>query len=205
MTASTRILPYTQVLIKLLKGPLEYVDKNNWENLLQYQTELADFLQKIGLTLVLDEPDGYAYLKQTVSEDDSPDVSWVQRRAYTYEESIILVLLREMMAEFEISESPSRELIKKRREIKEYAELFFKENASRIKFLKEIDRLIDKAEENGFLYKTENHDVADEQKFRIRKIIKAKIDSETLEDFLRQLREHKEKISRMHGEITGGV
>ncbi|HJT73429.1 MAG TPA: DUF4194 domain-containing protein, partial [Chitinophaga sp.] len=102
----------------------------------------------------------------------------------------MLVLLREMMAEFEISESASRELIKKRREIKEYAELFFKEGASRIRFLKEIDRLIDKVEENGFLHKLENHEVADEQRFRIRKIIKAKVDSEVLGNFQQQLMEH---------------
>jgi hypothetical protein len=99
----------------------------------------------------------------------------------------MLVLLREMMAEFEISESASRELIKKRREIKEYAELFFKEGASRIKFLKEIDRLIDKVEESGFLHRMENHEVIDEQKFRIRKIIKAKVDSEALDNFHQQL------------------
>ena len=104
----------------------------------------------------------------------------------------MLVLLREMMAEFEVSEATTRELIKKRREIKEYAELFFKENASRVKFLKEIDRLIDKAEENGFLDKTENHDIADEQKFRIKKIIKARVSSEELDQFYQQLQQYKE-------------
>lgn len=149
-------------------------------------------MQQLGLTLILDEQDGYAYVKHTVSEEDDSTVSWVQRRSLTYEESVMLVLLREMMAEFEIGEATTRELIKKRREIKEYAELFFKENASRVKFLKEIDRLIDKAEESGFLDKTENHDIADEQKFRIKKIIKAKVGSEELDLFYQQLQKYKE-------------
>ncbi len=92
---------------------------------------------------MLDEQDGYAFVKHALTEDDEAYVSWTQRRSFSYEESIMLVLLREMMAEFEISESASRELIKKRREIKEYAELFFKEGASRIKFL-ERNRQVDR-------------------------------------------------------------
>lgn len=190
--ATDRILPYTPVFVKLLKGPVEYLDKTNWERMLQYRTELSGFVQRLGLMLVIDEQDGYAYLRHTFTDDEeTADVSWMQRRAYTYDESIMLILLREMMSEFELGESASRELIKKRRELKEYAELFFKENPSRIKFLKEIDRLIDKSEENGFLQLTEDHEVADEQRFRIRKIIKAKVDSEILDQFYQQLQEFK--------------
>lgn len=192
MNPQQKILPYTSVFIKLLKGPIEYVEKSAWEKLIQYKTELTGFLLQLGLTLVLDEQDGYAYVKHTLNDEEDSSVTWIQRRSLTYEESVMLVLLREMMAEFEVGEATNRELIKKRREIKEYAELFFKENASRVKFLKEIDRLIDKAEENGFLDKTEHHDLADEQKFRIKKIIKAKVSSEELDAFYMQLQKLKE-------------
>ena len=192
MNPQQKILPYTSVFIKLLKGPIEYVEKSTWEKLIQYKTELTGFLLQLGLTLVLDEQDGYAYVKHTLNEEEDSSVTWIQRRSLTYEESVMLVLLREMMAEFEVGEATNRELIKKRREIKEYAELFFKENVSRVKFLKEIDRLIDKAEENGFLDKTEHHDLADEQKFRIKKIIKAKVSSEELDAFYMQLQKFKE-------------
>jgi Sulfite reductase, alpha subunit (flavoprotein) len=192
MQLPPKILPYTGVFIKLLKGPVEYLEKGTWEKLMQYKAELTEFLQQLGLTLVVVEQDGYAYVKHTITEEDESVVSWIQRRTLTYEESVMLVLLREMMADFEISEATTRELIKKRREIKDYAEMFFKEKASRVKFLKDIDRLIDKAEENGFLDKTENHDIADEQKFRIKKIIKSKVDADDLDQFYHQLQKHKE-------------
>lgn len=186
-----KILPFTPVFIKLLKGPVEYLEKSNWEKLLLYKTELTSFVNQLGLSLVLDERDGYAYLKHLSNEEDEETaVSWMVRRAFTYEESILLVLLRDMMAEFETGDETTRELVKKRREIKEYAELFFKENASRVKFIKELDRLIDKAEENGFLDKMGSSELADEQKFRIRKIIKAKVDSEVLEQFKQQLNDY---------------
>ena len=184
------ILPYTPVFIKLLKGPVEYLEKTAWEQLLQYQTELTKFLQQLGLVLVLEKDDGYAYLEQTRLDEEENVAGWVRRIQLGYEESILLVLLRDMMAEFEVGEASSRELIKKRREIKEYAELFFKENPSRVKFIRDLDRLIDKVEELDFLEKMENNDIQDEQKFRVKKIIKARVDNELLENFKQQLTEH---------------
>ena len=189
-TSNTSILPYTPVFIKLLKGPVEYLEKGSWELLLQYQVELTRFLQQLGLVLVLEKEDGYAYLEQLRLDEEDNVTGWVRRIQLGYEESILLVLLRDMMAEFEVGESTTRELIKKRREIKEYAELFFKENPSRVKFIRDLDRLIDRVEELDFLEKTENHDLPDEQKFRIKKIIKAKVDNEILDNFKNQLTEH---------------
>src|ERR1700742_2608219 len=189
-TEKTSILPYTPVFIKLLKGPVEYLEKSSWEQLLQYQAELTKFLQQMGLILVLEKDDGYAYLEQTKLDEEDNVVGWVRRIQLGYEESILLVLLRDMMAEFEVGEASTRELIKKRREIKEYAELFFKENPSRVKFIRDLDRLIDRVEELDFLEKVETHDLPDEQKFRIKKIIKARVDNELLENFKQQLIEH---------------
>ena len=184
------ILPYTPVLIKLLKAPVEYIEKGAWEQLMQYQTELTRFLQQLGLVLVLEKEDGYAYLEQQRLDEEENVAGWVRRIQLGYEESILLVLLRDMMAEFEVGEAGARELIKKRREIKENAELFFKENPSRVKFIRDLDRLIDRVEELDFIEKVDNAEPADEQKFRIKKIIKAKVDHEILENFKQQLTEH---------------
>jgi hypothetical protein len=190
MDKTHTILPFTPTLIKLLKGPVEYLEKGAWEQLLQYQVELTRFLQQLGLVLVLEKDDGYAYLEQQRLDEEENVAGWVRRIQLGYEESILLVLLRDMMAEFEVGEAGARELIKKRREIKEYAELFFKENPSRVKFIRDLDRLIDRVEELDFLEKVEHTDPPDEEKFRIKKIIKARVDHEILENFKNQLTEH---------------
>jgi hypothetical protein len=189
-TEKQPILPYTPVFIKLLKGPVEYLEKTSWEQLLQYQVELTRFLQQLGLILVLEKEDGYAYLEQTRLDEEDNVVGWVRRIQLGYEESVLLVLLRDMMAEFEVGEAGARELVKRRREIKEYAELFFRENASRVKFIRDLDRLIDRVEELDFIEKVEQHEISDEQKFRVKKIIKARVDNEVLENFKQQLSEH---------------
>ena len=196
----TPILPYTSVFIKLLKGPIEYVEVSAWEKLIQYKTELIGFLRQLGLLLVLDENDGYAYITHAHQEEEESSITWMQRRALSYEESTLLVLLREMMSEFELSEATQRELIKKRREIKEYIELFYKQNASRVKLLKEIDRLINRIEELGFLQLVEDNEKIDEQRFRIRKIIKAKVGSDFLEEFYNQLLQNSQQRSETNEE-----
>lgn len=190
MTERSNILSFTPVFIRLLKGPVEYLDKSAWEQLLTYQAELTRFLQTLGLVLILEKDDGYAYLEQSRLDEEENVAGWVRRVPLGYEDSVLLVLLRDMMAEFEVGEVSSRELIKKRREIKEYAELFFKENPSRVKFIRDLDRLIDRAEEMEFLEKVEHSELLDEQKFRIRKIIKARVDNEVLENFKQQLTQH---------------
>ena len=189
-TERSSVLPYTPVFIKLLKGPVEYLEKASWEQLLQYQGELTRFLQQMGLILVLEKEDGYAYLEQARLDEEDNVVGWVRRNQLGYDESVLLVLLRDMMAEFEVGEAGTRELIKRRREIKEYAELFFRENASRVKFIRDLDRLIDRVEELDFLEKIEPHELIDEQKFRVKKIIKARVDNEILENFKQQLSEY---------------
>src|SRR5260221_7785395 len=139
------ILPYTPVFIKLLKGPVEYLEKTAWEQLLQYQAELTRFLQQLGLVLVLEKDDGYAYLEQTRLDEEENVAGWVRRIQLGYEESILLVLLRDMVAEFEVGEACPREFIQKTREIEECAALFLLQYPRRPNFIRHLDRRIDRA------------------------------------------------------------
>ncbi len=137
MQVPTKILPFTSVFIKCSKDRWNTWRKARGRSCCSTRQNSPRFLSQLGLTLILDEQDGYAYIRHTITGEEDNTVTWIQRRSLTYEESVMLVLLREMMAEFEVSEATTRELNqKRRREIKEYAELFFKENASRVKFFK---------------------------------------------------------------------
>ncbi|RYG30135.1 MAG: DUF4194 domain-containing protein [Chitinophagaceae bacterium] len=182
-----KTLPYASVLARLLKGPVEYLDKTYWETLLQYQMQLNSFLLQLGLKLILEKDDGYAFVEQVKDDAGDPVVSWMHRRTLTYDESVLLILLRSLMADFEMGEITSRELIKKRRELKDAAEDFFKENASRVRFIRDLDKLIDRVCELGFLEKWEEAELLDEQRFRIKKWIKQRVDNEVLEDFRKRL------------------
>ena len=59
------------LLIHLLKGVL-YREQmpNRWQELLQLESQVRDYLSVIGLELDLDDAEGYAYLRQREAGED---------------------------------------------------------------------------------------------------------------------------------------
>ena len=59
------------VLIRLLKGPLYlHRQRDLWQVLLREQHSIRDYFQQIGLSLLIDEAEGYAFLKQPESAEE---------------------------------------------------------------------------------------------------------------------------------------
>ena len=55
---------YSQILIALMQGVLyQENDVALWQPLLLLQARVRDYCQQIGLELILDEAEGYAYLR----------------------------------------------------------------------------------------------------------------------------------------------
>ena len=69
------------VLIRLLKGPLYlHRQRDLWQVLLREQHSIRDYFQQIGLSLLIDEAEGYAFLKQPESaEEESAQESAIER------------------------------------------------------------------------------------------------------------------------------
>ena len=87
------------MLIQLCKGVL-YGDKSPelWRDLLTYQASIHDYFAVLGLSVRIDETEGYAFLQQrsTAEEsDENPELPrLVQRRQLSYPVSLLCVLLR---------------------------------------------------------------------------------------------------------------
>lgn len=59
------------LLINLFKGVLyRDDDQPGWQNLIEQQAAVRDYIQLLGLELILDEAEGYAYLRQSRQEDE---------------------------------------------------------------------------------------------------------------------------------------
>ncbi len=63
MELKSKVEPYAKAIIQLLKGDVSEKDLV-WKDLEEYQIEIQKYLNRIGLELILDKRDGYAYLKQ---------------------------------------------------------------------------------------------------------------------------------------------
>jgi hypothetical protein len=72
-TIATDILPPT--LIALMKGVVEReVSPDVWQNLMHCTSQVRDHVGVIGLELMLDEAEGFAYLRQRPEVEGEPSL-----------------------------------------------------------------------------------------------------------------------------------
>ena len=183
--------PYAHVIVKLLNGVIYDENEKLWNNLLQYQVPISQFFEQIAIDVIVDKKDGYAYLKQIEIDEEGNTIGLVRRIPLKYETSLICIFLREMLDDFEINNVDQRNLYITHKHLKDNIELFFKEKANRVKLLSKFDNYIDQIVELGFLKKIGNTDNSkDETRYEVRRIIKAKITNDVLEDFKKTLEQN---------------
>jgi len=178
MTENAKI-EYSKAIVRLLKGTVER-NSSVWNDIIAYQIEIQDYIDVICLELIIKKDEGFAFLKQKDLEEGNT-INIVSRRPINFETSIVLVVLRQILEEFDSNptETQSFEKFITDTEIKEEVELFLPEKYNRVKFKKELDKYIKNAYDLGFLKEISknNH----ETKYQIHRIIKEKI---TLDDLL---------------------
>ena len=86
------------LVIPLLKGVIyQENDAGLWQALLQLQARVRDYVTVLGLELVLDEAEGYAFLRARAESDDeaaSKLPRLIVRRPLSFPVSLLLALLR---------------------------------------------------------------------------------------------------------------
>ena len=178
-------------LIALFKGVLyQEDDPALWQCLLDLQSRVRDYLGVLGLQLILDEAEGYAYLRQRQEEDDvapgQPALPrLIPRRQLSYPVSLLLALLRKRLAEFDASSGEAR-LILAREQIADLLRLFLGEGSNEAKLADRIDAHIAKVVELGFLRRLRGKD----EQFEVRRILKAYVDAQWLNEFDQRLRDY---------------
>lgn len=183
--------PYAHIIVKLLNGVIYDENEKLWNDLLQYQVQISQFFEQIAIDVIVDKKDGYAYLKQIEIDEEGNTIGLVRRIPLKYETSLICVFLREMLDDFEINNVDQRNLYITHKQLKDNIELFFKEKANKVKLLSKFDEYIDKIVGFGFLKKIGNSENSkDETRYEVRRIIKAKITNDVLEDFRRKLEQN---------------
>jgi len=183
--------PYSKAIVRLLKSTVEN-NSNVWEDVINYQNEIQEYISQIGLELILKKDEGFAFLKQ-LEDSEGNTLGLVQRRQIGFETSIVLVVLRQSLEEFD--SNPTQFAIEKfitDSEIKDELEIFLQEGYNKLKFKKELDKYIRNVVELGYLKEINKKD--NETKYQIHRIIKEKITLDILQDFKTKLQEYVESI-----------
>lgn len=195
MELRNRVEPYAKAIIQLLKGDVS--DKDFiWKDLEEYQIEIQEYLNRIGLELIFNKRDGFAYLRQFEVDDDGNTIGLIQRRQLSFEVSIICVLIREAYEDFEMN--PTNIMAEKcfitHHQLKEQAELFFTEGFNQVKFQRDLDKYISKTLELGFLRLHQDAENNAERVYEVKPIIKARISVNELLEFKDKMKQYVESV-----------
>jgi hypothetical protein len=188
----------SSAVIPLMKGAV-YRDTHDraWKHLLQLQPQVRDYVGTMGLHVVIDEAEGYAFLRQRPADPDDadPPPRLIPRHALSFHVSLLLALLRKKLAEFDAQDGDTR-LILTRAQITEMIRVFLPATSNEARLMDKIDEHIGKVERLGFLRSVKNAD----QSYEVRRILKAFIDGQWLADFDERLAEYSGLLT---GEATG--
>jgi hypothetical protein len=178
------------LLINLLRGVLyRDSDERLWESLLNLQARVRDYVTLLHLDLVLDEAEGYAFLKSRPEPKDdgqtTPLSRLVARRQLSFPVSLLLALLRKKLAEFDTRGGDTR-LVMSRDEMIELIRVFMPSATNEAKFTDQFETHINKVLELGFLRKlkpAEEVALASGANYEVRRILRAFVDAQWLSEF----------------------
>lgn len=189
------------LVITLLKGVIyQESDASLWNALLNLQMRVRDYVTVLGLELVLDEAEGYAFLRSRQSNDDDAAAKLprlIARRPLSFPVSLLLALLRKKLVEFDAGGGDTR-LVLTREEIVEMVRVFLPESSNEARLIDQIETHLNKIVELGFLRKLKANQAG--QAFEVRRILKAFVDGEWLANFDSRL--SREQLRATSGEIA---
>ena len=204
-TGDTVSPAYTPDLPALIVGLLKGVqyreeDERLWAGLLNLQARVRDYVAVINLDLVLDEAEGYAFLKSRPDQaDDDPaprPPRLIARRPLTFPVSLLIALLRKKLAEFDAGGGDTR-LVLSRDEIVELLRVFLPDGPNEARLIDQIETHINKVIDLGFLRKLKPAGAASSGTagFEVRRILKAFVDAQWLSEFDTRLAAYKSWLS----------
>ena len=187
------------IVVPLLKGVI-YQEENPalWSALLNLMAAVRDYVAVLGLELILDEAEGYAFLRsnsegETEGTNSAPRL--MARRQLSYPVSLLLALLRKKLAEFDAGAGDTR-LILSRDEVVELIRIFLPPASNEVKLIDQVDATLNKIADLGFIRRLKG----ERQMIEVRRIIKAFIDAQWLADFDQRLDEYLQRpVKGMEG------
>lgn len=203
-----RVDGMSRAAVLLMQGVVYHSDGRDWANVIEHQSRLRTHYSVVGLGLVVDEAEGWAYLRsQPSTDDDGSDVEvrlprLIPRHPLTFEVSLLLALLRRRLAEFDAKGGDTR-LVLSRAEIVELARLFLPEVGDDLRLFREIDRYIARISDLGFLRELPPSS-SEAGSFEVRRILKAFVDAQWLGELDQRLTTYREIAEQRDEEGADG-
>jgi hypothetical protein len=201
-TANGAAYDLSALVVPLLKGVVYQEDNPGaWQALRDLQARVRDYVAVLGLELVLDEAEGYAFLRSRPETEDAAGADvprLVARRPLSFPVSLLLALLRKKLAEFDAGGGDTR-LILSRDEMVDLIRVFLPTGSNETRLIDQIDTHLKKIVELGFLRRLRGQ----AEIFEVRRILKAFVDAQWLAELDQRLAEYQGHLAST-GEQTDG-
>jgi hypothetical protein len=182
---------FQKTLIQLLQGVLYQNEQSeSWLQLLTLQAQVQDYVSVLGLQLIIDEAEGYAFLRQRNSTDNDEEADLprlIQKRPLSFPVSLLCILLRKKLLEQDASGGDTRVILTEE-QIVQMMQIYLPAGNNEVKTVNQISTAINKAIELGILRRL----TTDTQRFEVKRIIKALIDADWIASVEAKLAEYKE-------------
>ena len=200
----------TAVVVPLLKGVL-YRDEDAaiWAALLKLQARVRDYVAVLALDLVLDEGEGYAFLRSRSPASDDANAPklprLVARRPLSFQLSLLLALLRKKLAEFDASGGDTR-LILSRDAVVELMRVFLPAGSNDARLMDQVETQLNKVVDLGFVRRLKPQTGSagrsggtarsgQEPMYEVRRILKAFVDAQWLSEFDQRLAAYQAQLA----------
>jgi hypothetical protein len=182
--SSTAAFPTSSfVKAKLIREPVYREDTELWDALRAQREEIRHYFRQIGQELVIDDGEGFAFIRQLEPEGDEPVPRLTQKRMLSYQATLLLVCLREELLRFEGAADDSTRLVKTRAELHGLVSAFVTESNNQVRDARGVDTAITRLEDYGFLRPLNTERDA----FEVMRILKARLTPPQLEEIKERL------------------
>lgn len=177
---------FSTTLIDLLSGiVIKEASSEIWNTITLEQYRINEYMEKIGLSLVIDEEGGYAFLKQKET-DELPHL--VKKQPLTFKMSLFLALLRNEINEFDGANGDSM-LVVKDEEMVTRMKPYFPDVSDEVKFADSIRACIKKAVGMKILSPVKDNEFT----YEVQPILRRFVDAAWLTEFNKALDKYMEE------------
>lgn len=173
--------------VRLVQGVVYADDGPAWDVLLRSRSSLDGYFVRLGLQLVVDEPEGYAFLRQLDGEELPEGYEGlpklIRKVPLGYGATVLAVLLRDELRKFEDEELHSERCVVEAHDLLEQWRLLMPAQHDEVRQAKELQAALGRLQELGFVRPFGD----DGRSWEVRRVLKARLTAADLERLREQM------------------
>jgi hypothetical protein len=173
--------------VRLLQGVVYSDEESVWNVILSSQSQLESYLARLGLILVVDQPEGLAYIRQADHEELPEEYERLpklfRKSRMGYWPTLLCVLLREELHRFEEEDLNNERCVVESDSLFEQWRAFFPMSSDEVRQRRELEAALSKLSELGFVQQFS----LEPEAWEVRRILKARLPISELETLKSQL------------------